>query len=105
VQLKVVSSTSNAFAIFTGGPVTLTPGNTYYATVKPTTTTNVVVPYMDVSSAAHFDALWGGQSWHMASRVDAGAWSPTTTRRHFGGLIISGMHDATAAAGGASIIG
>jgi hypothetical protein len=82
-------------------PVTLTASTVYRASIKPTTTSSLTIYSMDVSSAVIMDQLGGGQAFHHSTRVDSGAWTDTTTRRLFMGLIVDGI-DVSAGGGGAS---
>jgi hypothetical protein len=70
---------------------TLAAATTYYLTLKPTTTTNLTLRYMDVDSNAVFGQFAGGTSWYWGQRVDAGGWSDTTTRRPFMGIHVSAL--------------
>jgi hypothetical protein len=79
-------------------------GVDYYFAMKPTQTGNVTTYSFDVANANHFQAHAGGTDWCWADRVDAGAWSPTTTRRPFAGIITSRLHDG-AGGGGQRVIG
>lgn len=67
------------------------PGNTYHLAYKPTTANNVSMYDFTFSSAAHMAAWPGGTSFYLATRVDAGAWTPLTTRRPLMGLYMSGI--------------
>ena len=83
-------------------PYSIAANTTYYASVKPTTTTAVVITYFTVDSAAVMDSFDGGQSLCMRTRLDAGAWSTDAadlTKRPFFWLIIDGFDDATGAGG------
>lgn len=71
----------------------------YYAALKPTTTNFVTMPYFDVNAAGHLNCWPGGQNFHQATRVDAGSWSATTTRRPLMGIRLSSFDDG---AGGGS---
>jgi hypothetical protein len=83
---------------------TFSPGTAYYLSVKPTTASNISVYGVTVSAANHFQATAGGTAMSWAQRTDAGAWSATTTKRPFAGIIISALDDGVSA-GGARIIG
>lgn len=72
---------------------TLTPGNTYHLAVKPTTANNLTVYDFTVNNANHFQAWPLGTSAYLATRVDAGAWTPLTTRRPMMGLYVSAISD------------
>lgn len=61
---------------------TLTCGTTYYLALQAQSTSmNMFIPEFIVSSAAHMDAYAWGANTHLATRVDAGSWTATTTRR------------------------
>jgi hypothetical protein len=106
--LQTVSVDSNALAatgvhhIIVMFPETeLTSGTAYYLAYKPTTTGNSVLTSFDVAHADHLGLAEGGTAMHYASRTDAGAWTPVTTRRpDFGFLITAREYDTGAAAGG-----
>lgn len=68
------------------------PGVDYYATIKPTTANNVTVYYNDVADANHLSVMPGGVLSHWAQRTDAGAWTPTTTRRPMLGISLCGFN-------------
>jgi hypothetical protein len=78
----------------------LDAGTAYYAAIKPATTNDFVLYSFDVASAPILDQMSGGQAFHYAQRVDAGAWSATTTRRPVMGLIIDGIDDGAGGGGG-----
>lgn len=70
--------------------------NTFYRlSIKPTSATSLTVYSIDVNSAALFDQMPGGQNFHYSERTDAGAWTDTTTRRLFMGLMIDGVDDGS----------
>lgn len=89
----------NVTALFATS-VELTAGLVCYAAVKPSTTTAIQVATVTTPSAAAMDQMSGGQAYHYAERTDAGAWSPTTTRRPWIGLIIDGISDGAGSGGG-----
>jgi hypothetical protein len=107
IDNNVRASTGNGagFGYFSGGEVTLSINTSYRLILKPTSTTSVILKYIDVNSAALFDQMPGGQTCHFTSRVDAGSWSQTTTRRPLMGLLISALDDGVSAgSGGGSLI-
>lgn len=57
-----------------GSDITLTPGTTYYLSLKPTSANNVSLVYFEVNATGHFDVHSGGQTWLMAHRA-GGAWT------------------------------
>jgi hypothetical protein len=69
--------------------------NTYYRLVCTPGASNITTADFDVPSAAAMDMIGGGQLFHHTQRTDAGAWTDTTTKRPFMGLIITGFDDAT----------
>jgi hypothetical protein len=69
------------------------PNVDYYATIKPTTANSVTLYYNDVADANHLSVMPGGTLTHYASRTDAGAWTPLTTRRPLLGVSLAGFHD------------
>lgn len=71
--------------------------NTYYRLTLVPGASNVTSADFDVPSAAALDQIGGGQNFHHTQRTDAGAWTDTTTKRPFMGLIVNGFDDATGA--------
>lgn len=82
----------------------LTKNTNYYVSLRADTASNNTVSIITVNSAAHMDALWGGTTWHLATRTNAGAWSATTTQRPIAGIHVSQVHDGTGS-GGSYVIG
>ena len=75
--------------------------NTYYRlAVKPTSVTGVTLREYSVTAAGLLDAV-GGQEFHLSTRTDAGAWTDTTTKRPWWGLIIDGIDDGVSVGGAA----
>ena len=68
--------------------VVLAINTNYYVTLKPTTTANVGLRYVDFDVAALLDTMDGGQNWRWSSRVGAGAWTDIATRRPLMGLLL-----------------
>lgn len=68
--------------------VTLSPGTTYRWAIEATTTTAVVLRYIDVPAVAVWDQWDGGQGVYWDARVDGGSWTSTTTRRPIAGVIL-----------------
>lgn len=80
--------------------VQLAASTTYRLAIKPTTTNSVRIYYFDVSAAAIMQALPGGTSFVLGTRTDAASWdAATTTRRLFGGLIVSSVDDGAGGSG------
>lgn len=86
-------------AVYFASEITLSPDTTYRWTLKPTTTTNITVRYFDVAAAAVMGQMEGGTNVYWDARVDAGAWTSTTTRRPYAGLFISDIPAATGGSG------
>jgi hypothetical protein len=84
---------------------TLAPGTEYFLAYKPTNASNNTINYLEVASADHFQAHAGGTEWYWAERIDAGAWSPTTTKRPLAGIIISALDDGVSTGGTIGVIG
>lgn len=78
----------------------LSANTSYRLSLKPTSATTLTTYSFDVASAAILDQLAGGRNFHHSTRVDAGSWTDTTTRRPFMGLIIDGIDDGAGGAGG-----
>jgi hypothetical protein len=78
----------------------LAANTTYRLVLKPTTTTAINLLYFTVNAAAILDQLSGGQTFHWTQRVDAGAWTQTTTKRPMMGLFFTAFDDATGGGGG-----
>lgn len=55
---------------------------------------------IEVAAAAAMDGWEGGQNIHRTERTDGGAWTDTTTKRPWIGLLLSGFDDGAAGAGG-----
>lgn len=72
-------------------PTTLSPGSTYRAVVKPTTTTNVTLYDFTVPTTAHLSAVEGGTTWYYTERTDAGAWTDTDTKRPWMGVLLAAV--------------
>lgn len=81
-------------------PVDLAINTTYRLVLKPTVATNIVLTDFSVPSAAIMDMWDGGQNVHSTRRVDAGAWTDTTTTRDVLGIIYTHLDDATGGGSG-----
>jgi hypothetical protein len=102
---QVAAATNRCVEANFGAEITLTPSTVYYLAIKPSTASANTYHYFDVASANHLQAHAGGTEWYYADRVDSGAWSNiTTTRRLYGGLIISALDDGVST-GGNFVIG
>lgn len=86
------------------GEVSLASGTAYRLAVKPTTTNSVTVSSHDVAAAGHWVAMQGGTDICQSTRVDAGSWTDTATRRMLGfGLMLSSIHDGAGGGGVRSV--
>lgn len=81
-------------------PQTLTAGQTYQISARPTTANNLTLAYFDVANAAHFQAHRCEQSMIYAGRVNGGSWTTTTTRRAFLGISVSHIDIPSGGGGG-----
>lgn len=71
--------------------IDLTPNILYRLAVKPTSTTPIILPYLDVANADHWTLHFGGKLWRMNSRLDGGAWNgAVATRRPYIFPLIAG---------------
>lgn len=85
--------------------ISLSANTQYYLSIKPTSVTNISVYSADVNEVGYWASQGGGANFYYAQRTDAGAISPTTTRRPFIGLDdVMGFDDAVQT-GGAPLIG
>lgn len=95
------SPSETGYEFYFSSSLHLTKNSTYYASFKPTSTTSGQITVIDVNNASILDQMAGGQTWHYSQRVDAGAWTATTTRRPLYGLILDGIYES--AGGGAKV--
>lgn len=86
---RVLITSSRWTFIYFPTPAIIKAGVAHTIALKPTTANNAQIAYIDVSSASHFQAYGGGVEWYWHQRTDAGAWTPTTTRRPICGLFLS----------------
>jgi hypothetical protein len=88
-------------------PVTLAAGSAYRITVKPTTTTNIIVMWYRLANADHRKALRIGTDTVGSTRLDAGAWTDSSVILMCdAGLILSKIDDGSGgAAGGGKVFG
>lgn len=91
----LISLAASPFSRSFPGLVTLRANTTYRLALKPTTTNSVTYYFGDVANAAYLGVMDGGTTWCQASRVDAGAWTTTTTRRPWMGLHFVSFHDGS----------
>lgn len=82
---------------------TLSKDTFYRLSIKPTTANNLTFDDFSVDSAGILDSIGGGQNFHLSTRADAGAWTDTTTKRPFCGLILDQFDDGTAVGGGGNV--
>ena len=80
-------------------PVELQANTEYFSTLRADTVNNVTISHFTVNSAAHFAVMWGGIEWYIASRTNAGAWTPTTTQRPLCGLYVDAISDGAGGTG------
>mgnify|MGYP001616113430 CR=1 FL=1 len=88
------------FSVLFNAPATLSKNAWYYLSLKPTTTTSVILNYFTVSVKTKLDQMDGGQDFHYATRTDVGAWTASTIVRPLMGLIINGIDDGVGGGGG-----
>lgn len=91
-------SGNNRYLLFSS-EVTLVANTYYRLTALPSSASSLNFYYFDVAAAGIMDAIPGGQDMHWTQRTDAGAWTDTTTRRPWMGLLIT---DITSGSGGMS---
>ncbi len=66
----------------------LDAGVEYFASLRPSTGTNVGIIVVSFDARKNMDQYWGGRIVHEATRTDAGAWSTNTLVRSYLGLVI-----------------
>lgn len=67
--------------------------NTYYRMTLLPGGTTIALGDFDVATAAQMGSMSWGTNFHHTQRTDAGAWTDTTTKRPFMGLIVSHADD------------
>lgn len=82
-----------------GGHITLAANHDYFLSIKPTTVSSVNTYVLDYLSTAIMACAPGGALFCEAVRVDAGAWSKTTTRQLVAGLWAIGFDDGVSGSG------
>lgn len=87
------------FGKFTN-PQELAANTVYRLALKPTTTTSITISRFTVPSAAAMGQLSGGVQFYESTRVDAGAWTDTTTRRPYFFLQFDQFDDGTGGGSG-----
>ncbi len=84
-----------------GSPQVLTPGTTYYLSVKPTSANNITFRSTNIVSgtaeAVGWPSAWAAA---LATRVDLGSWSPDTARLPALGPIFDQIDDGAGSGGG-----
>jgi len=96
VDKDLQSFTSNGLRLFPFSSTATLKANTFYRfTLLPTSASSITLNEFDVDSFALMDATDCGQNFHHTSRTDAGAWTQTTTKRPFMGLVCDGFDDGT----------
>ncbi|MCR4287139.1 MAG: hypothetical protein NUW09_03905 [Deltaproteobacteria bacterium] len=99
------ATTGQLFRIMFDAPVSITKDTWYRLALKPTTGTSITLYHMDANSLAIVDSMEMGQNF-LYSTSAGGAWTDTTTRRPFMGLIFDQFDEGVSAGGGgARIIG
>lgn len=103
IDANVVGSTSIPRPIRVSLPTVqqLDAGHTYRLAVKPTTATSVTIYDYAVNNTNHLQAWPGGTAYHLATRVDAGAWTTLANRRPLMGLYSSAVDIPAGGGGGA----
>jgi len=71
--------TANGIGFISLPPTAVSASDTYYISIKPTTTNNVTLTGYTVASNSYLGATPQGSSWVRSSRVDGGAWNDSTT--------------------------
>lgn len=106
INAKTLKSGSPYAQVTTIPETELTPGTTYYLAIKPTTGNNVRIRAITAPSNAVMQLGAGSGIAYYASRVNAGAWTVTDTKRPFISARLSAIDSgAGGAAGGVPIIG
>jgi len=82
-------------------PISLNANTDYRWVIRPNTTLNNTVQDADLPSASHRTALSWGENCSHTERTNAGAWTNTTTKRTFCGLVVSAV-DIPSSVGGAA---
>ncbi|HAO93412.1 MAG: hypothetical protein A2X99_10250 [Deltaproteobacteria bacterium GWB2_55_19] len=76
----------------------------YRLVVKPTTTTSNSFYDFTVNAVAIMDCFEGGQNFHLTTRTDAWAWTDTTTKRPWMGLVLDQFDDGVGGGGGGLLL-
>jgi hypothetical protein len=83
----------------------LDASTSYRATLTNSSGSNVTFGGFEISAAAQMDAFECGQNFHRTERTDSGAWTDTTTKRPWMGLLVSAFDDGASVGGGTTIAG
>ena len=94
----MLTATANRAHIWFDTPQAILKDTYYRLVVKPTTANSVTVYDNTLHSAAALDSLPGGQNAHLTTRVDAGSWTDTTTRKPIMGVLCDQFDDQTGGA-------
>lgn len=85
---------SRQFDALLATEVDLVPAIYYAVAVRPTTANSVTISYWDFASGADMQGMTHGEDMFYGTRTNqTGAFTPTTTRRIFAGVFISGSED------------
>jgi hypothetical protein len=103
-QMYQVSNSPHRFLFDTGNSPTHTEvldiNTNYRLTLTPTTTTSVNLGTFSTDTVAIMDTFDGAREVHATERTDAGAWTETTTKRYFIGVIPDQLDDGAGGGGG-----
>jgi hypothetical protein len=91
-QVNLTGTFDDPIKIIFNSAVTLLANTFYRLVVKPTSGTAFLYE-LTVNTAAMLDGWAGGQNFHLTTRTDAGAWTDTTTKRPYIGLMVSQFQD------------
>jgi hypothetical protein len=84
--------------------ITLMKDAYYRVAVKPTTTNNLRLIYQEVNDVNIWNQVEQGGNFHWSQRVDAGAWTDTTTKRPTVGVVVSALDDGVGGGGGGLLV-
>lgn len=94
---------ANGIVFIPFDPVTLSANTEYHVVVRPTTTTSIILPWNQVSTAAHRSA-GGYSSSHLykatAHTGSLNSWTPDSTIWYHIGLYVTGFDDGAGGGGG-----
>ena len=98
----VASATDDYYGAIFASTYDLAANTEYLLSLKPTTTNNVTLNFIQCDAAAELAQLPMGLEWHMATRVGGGSWTADTTERPAIDLILSAFDDGVG--GGSNVI-